>query len=84
MLAVLDQYDGKSVKTMPIIQSTTNKEILEKLITEARKYVKIKTLLIDREFSNSTCIQKLEELNVKFNTCHKTSNNVSTIVKSTL
>lgn len=52
--------------TMPMTEFTTNPEMLEKLITEARKYVDIKTLLIDKEFSNSPCIQKLEELNVTY------------------
>ena len=52
--------------TMPLTQFTTNLEMLEKLIKEARKYVEIKTLLVDREFSNSPCIQKLEELHVKY------------------
>lgn len=52
--------------TMPLTQFTTNPKMLEKLIKEARKYVEIKTLLVDREFSNSPCIQKLEELNVKY------------------
>ena len=52
--------------TMPMTEFTTNPEMLEKLITEARKYVDIKTLLIDREFSNSPCIEKLEELHITY------------------
>ena len=52
--------------TMPMTEFTTNPEMLERLITEARKYVDIRALLIDREFSNSPCIKKLEELKVTY------------------
>ena len=52
--------------TMPMTQFTTNPDMLETLIKEAQKYVKIKMLLVDREFSNSPCIQKLEELHVTY------------------
>lgn len=52
--------------TVAMTEFTRNTEILEKLIKEARKYVEIKAVLIDREFSNEPSIRKLEELNVKY------------------
>ncbi|MBU7028407.1 MAG: transposase [Theionarchaea archaeon] len=55
-----------TLHTVPMTEFTSNEDILEELITEARKYVKIKAVLVDREFSNSPCIKKLEELNVKY------------------
>jgi hypothetical protein len=55
-----------TIHTVPMTQFTEKTEILEKLIREARKYVKIKIVLVDREFSNSPCIKKLEELNVTY------------------
>lgn len=55
-----------TIHTVPMTQFTEKTEILEKLIKEARKYVKIKAVLIDREFSNSPCIEKLEELSVTY------------------
>lgn len=55
-----------TIHTVAMTEFTSNPDILEELITEARKYVKIKAVLVDREFSNSPCIKKLEELNVKY------------------
>jgi hypothetical protein len=55
-----------TLHTMAITEFTNTGEILEKLITEARKYVEIESVLVDREFSNSPCIEKLEELNVTY------------------
>lgn len=55
-----------TIHTVPMTQFTKKTEILEKLIKEARKYVEIKIVLVDREFSNSPCIKKLEELNVTY------------------
>lgn len=52
--------------TVALTKFTSNEDILEELITEARKYVEIEVVLLDREFSNSPCITKLEELTVKY------------------
>ena len=55
-----------TIHTVAMTEFTSNPDVLEELIKEARKYVKIKAVLVDREFSNSPCIKKLEELNVKY------------------
>lgn len=55
-----------TLHTVAMTQFTTKTEMLEELIAEARKYVKIKTVLLDREFFNSYCIKKLRELELNY------------------
>jgi hypothetical protein len=43
-----------------------NPDMLEKLINEARRHVTIKAVLLDREFFNEPCIEKLEALEVTY------------------
>ncbi|MBU7020793.1 MAG: transposase [Theionarchaea archaeon] len=55
-----------TIHTVPMTQFDTKTEMLEELITEARKHIEIRTVLVDREFFNVKCIEKLKSLNVKF------------------
>ena len=55
-----------TLHTVFMTEFDTNPEMLEKLIEEARKYVEIEAVLLDREFFNEPCIKKLEELTVKY------------------
>jgi hypothetical protein len=57
---------GVAIHTVPMTEFTRNEEILETLIKEAQKYVKIKGVLVDREFFTESCIKRLEELTMEY------------------
>jgi len=47
-------------------KDATNEQIIEELITEARKLVRIKCALIDRGFYDTKVFNKLEQLGIKY------------------
>ena len=55
-----------TLHTVYMNQFTRNIQILKELIHEARKYVDIKTILVDRGFFSMKCIETLQELRVNF------------------
>jgi putative transposase len=55
-----------TLHTVYMTQFTRSSQIIEELIGEARKYVDIKGVLLDRGFFSVECIEKLKELGVKF------------------
>ena len=52
--------------TVFMTEFDNNPDMLEKLIKEARKHVKIKAVLLDREFFTESCIKRLEALEVTY------------------
>ena len=55
-----------TLHTVYMNQFIRNSQILKELIREARKYVDIKTVLVDRGFFSVKCIETLQELRVNF------------------
>lgn len=55
-----------TLHTVSMTQFDSNEAMLEKLIEEARKYVEIELVLLDREFFNEPCIEKLKALHVDY------------------
>ena len=56
---------------IPVLYDTTKEEVLEYLVGEARKHVKIRTLLLDRQFHSINAFQTLEKLKLKYIVCAK-------------
>ncbi len=65
-IQIADKKNPLTLYAMHCTKDTTNEEIVEKLITEARKLVRIKLLLIDRGFYSTNIFNKLEQMNVKY------------------
>jgi putative transposase len=55
-----------TLHTIYMNQFTRKRQILKELIQEARKYVNIKTVLVDRGFFSVECIETLQKLQVNF------------------
>jgi len=55
-----------TLAALPLDQLTTKKEIITKLVNEARKHVKIDRLFLDRGFFNVESIEALIDLKVPF------------------
>jgi hypothetical protein len=60
-----------TLAVMPVLYDTTKKEVLEYLVGEARKHVKIKTLLLDRQFHSISVFHTLDKLRLKYIVCAK-------------
>ena len=55
-----------TLMAIPMSQFTSNKEVLERLITYAQKKVKIRYVYVDRAFFSGSCMMMLEKLGVKY------------------
>lgn len=65
-IQIADKKNPLTLHVMHCTKNTTNEQIIEELITEARKFVRIKYVLIDRGFYSTDVFNKLEQMNVKY------------------
>ena len=65
-IQIADRKNPLTLYAMHCTKKTTNEEIVEELITQARRLVRIKCILIDRGFYSTDVFNKLEELGVKY------------------
>jgi hypothetical protein len=65
-IQIANKKNPITLYTLHCKKDTTNEEIVEKLILEAKKYVRIKLVLIDRGFYDTKVFNKLEQLHVKY------------------
>lgn len=65
-IQIADKRNPITLYTMHCNKETTNEQIIEELILQAKKLVRIKCVLIDRGFYDTTVFNKLEQLGVKY------------------
>lgn len=65
-IQIADRKNPLTLYSMHCKKGISKAEIIEKLITEARKLVRIKCVLIDRGFYDTDVFNKLEQLGVKY------------------
>jgi len=65
-IQIADKKHPLTLYVMHCNKNTTKEEVVEELITQARKLVRIKCVLIDRGFYDTKVFNKLEELGVKY------------------
>lgn len=65
-IQIADKNNPLTLHVVHCTKDTTNEQIIEELITEARKLVRIKCVLIDRGFYSTDVFNKLEQMNVKY------------------
>ena len=65
-IQIANKKNPVTLYVMHCNKETTNEQIVEKLVTQARKLVRIKCVLIDKGFYDTKVFNKLEELNVKY------------------
>ena len=65
-IQIADRKNPLTLYAMHCSKDTTNEMVVETLITQARKLVRIKCVLLDRGFYDTKVFNKLEQLNVKF------------------
>lgn len=65
-IQIADKKNPITLYAMHCNKHTTNERIVEELITQARKVVRIKCVLIDRGFYDTNVFNKLEQMNVKY------------------
>lgn len=65
-IQIADRKNPITLYVMHCNKETTNEQIVEELIIQAKKLVRIKCVLIDRSFYDTTVFNKLEQLNVKY------------------
>lgn len=70
-----------TLAAMPVLYDTTKEEALTYLVCEARRHVKIKTLLLDRQFHSINAFQTLETLKLKYVVCAKKTQKLLKAVK---
>ena len=65
-IQIANKKNPVTLYVMHCNKETTNEQIVEELVTQARKLVRIKCVLIDKGFYDTKVFNKLEELNVKY------------------
>lgn len=65
-IQIADRKNPLTLYSMHCKKKTSKAEIIEILITQARKVVRIKCILIDRGFYDTEVFNKLEQLGVKY------------------
>jgi len=65
-IQIADKKNPITLYAMHCNKETSNEQIVEKLVLQARKLVRIKCLLIDRGFYDTKVFNKLEQLGVKY------------------
>lgn len=65
-IQIADRNNPVTLYAMHCKKKMSNEYIVEELIIQARKIVRIKCLLIDRGFYDTNVFNKLEQLNVKY------------------
>lgn len=65
-IQIVDKKNPITLYAMHCNKDTTNEQIVEGLVLQARKLVRIKCLLIDRGFYDTNVFNKLEQLGVKY------------------
>ena len=65
-IQIADKKNPLTLHVMHCNKDTTNEQIVEELITQARTLVRIKCVLIDRGFYDTKVFNKLEQLGVKY------------------
>lgn len=62
-----------TIAIMPVFKGTSKTDVLEYLVREARKHVKIKCVLLDRGFFSIRVFQRLQTLKLRYIVCAKKS-----------
>jgi hypothetical protein len=70
-----------TIAVMPVFKGTSKTDILDCLVREARKYVKIRCLLLDREFFSIGVFRTLTCLKLNYIVCAKKSGKLLGTVK---
>ena len=65
-IQIADKKNPLTLYTMHCNKETTSEQIVEELITQAKRLVRIKCVLIDRGFYDTKVFNKLEQLGVKY------------------
>jgi nicotinamidase-related amidase len=65
-IQITDKKNPVTLYAMHCNKETTNEQIVEELVTQAKKLVRIKCVLIDRGFYDTTVFNKLEQMGLKF------------------
>jgi len=65
-IQIADRKNPITLYVMHCNKDTTNEQIVEELINQARKLIRIKCVLIDRGFYDTKVFNKLEQLGVKY------------------
>lgn len=65
-IQIADKRNPVTLYAMHCNKNTTNEQIIEELIIQAKKLVRIKCVLIDRGFYDTKVFNKLEQLGVKY------------------
>ena len=60
-----------TIAVMPVFKETSKVEVLDYLVREARKYIKIRCLLLDRGFYSINVFQALQSLKLRYIVCAK-------------
>jgi IS4 transposase len=54
------------VAVVPVMKKTKNENVVEALLTQARQYLRIRRVFLDRIFYNAKVVKKLDELKAKY------------------
>ena len=65
-IQIADRRNPITLYVMHCNKDTTNEQIVEELVLQARKIIRIKCVLIDRGFYDTKVFNKLEQLGVKY------------------
>jgi len=65
-IQIADKKNPVTLYAMHCNKETTNEQIVEELILQAKKLVRIKCVLIDRGFYDTRVFNKLEQLGIKY------------------
>lgn len=65
-IQIANKKNPVTLYVMHCNKETTNEQIVEELVTQAKKLVRIKCVLIDRGFYDTKVFNKLEQLGVKY------------------
>jgi len=65
-IQIADKRNPLTIYAMHCNKGTANEQIIEELVVQARKLVRIKCVLIDRGFYDTKVFNKLEHLGVKY------------------